>query len=223
MLKPRKKLTKRQIKQDKLVTYYFKATEYINQNSRIISTGVTAFVVILVAIFLYGKNQQDKEKKASVELTKARAEYFQNDYESALNILQNLVENFGGTKSAKEGVYYLANAYFQLKKYDEAQKYYLKYLDSGGDDILEASALSGIAACYEETGKYLEAARTYKKAAEEYNEGFMAPQNLYNAARCFVLAGNKQAASEMLRQLIENYSNSSLKTDAEILLAELVS
>lgn len=223
MLKPKKKLTKRQMKEDKLVTYYFKFTEYVKQNSRMISTGVSVFIIILLVIFLYERNQQDKERRASVEFTKAKAEYFQNNYESAINILQDLIANLGGTKSSKEGAYFLANAYYQLRKYSDAQEYYRKYLDNGDDDILEASALSGIAACYEETGKYLEAAETYKKAAEKYRDGFAAPANLYNAARCFVLAGQKQAASDLLKQLIESYSSSDVKTDAEILLAELIS
>jgi tetratricopeptide (TPR) repeat protein len=209
------------MKEDKLVTYYFKTTEYVRRNSRTISTGVTAFGIILLVLFLYQRNKHDKETKASVEFTKARTEYFQNNYESAINILQDLVDNFGGTKSAKEATYYLANAYFQTKKYDDAERYYQKYLESGDDDILKASALSGIAASYEERGNYAEAAKTYKKAAEKYSNGFLAPENLYNAARCFVLAGNKEAASDLLKKLLENYSDSNLKNDAEILLAEL--
>ncbi|MFQ5822749.1 MAG: tetratricopeptide repeat protein [bacterium] len=221
MLKPRKRLTKRQIKEDKLVTYYFTANEFLKQNSRLIGTGVFILIISVFVIFLYERNKQDKENQATVQLTKATAEYFQKNYESTVKLLTNLEENLGGTKSAKVATYYLANSYYQLKKYKEAKKFFRKYLERGGDDILEASALSGIAACYEEEGNYVEAAKTYKKAADKYSDGFMAPQNLYNAARCFALADNKEAASNLLSKLIEKYSNSNLKTPAEIFLAEL--
>jgi TolA-binding protein len=83
------------------------------------------------------------------------------------------------------------------------------------------SALAGIAACQEEKGYFSIAAETYKEAAEKYEDGFMAPQNLYDSARCFSLAGKTQEASGMLSKLIKNYSNSQIRNEAEIFLAEL--
>lgn len=223
MLKPRKRLTKRQIKEDKLVTYYFKISDYIKQNSRLLSsTGIGLAVVVLV-VFLYTKNQQNKEQKAAVELAKARIEYLNNNYDAAIGLLQNLVDNYGGTSRAKVGTYYLASAYFNLKKFDEAEGFYRRYLDEDGDEILEAAALAGIAACLEEKENFAKAAETYQEVATKYSDSFLAPQSLYNAARCFDLAGNNEEASNVLTILIEKYPKSGIKNDAEIFLAELIS
>ncbi|RMF65549.1 MAG: tetratricopeptide repeat protein [Calditrichaeota bacterium] len=220
---PRKRLTKRQIKQDKFVTYYFKAQDYIVRNTRTILSGAAAIVVLLVAIFIYSSKQAEKEKEAVVQLTKARIEYFAGKYDAAIPLLNNVVESYGGTRSAKEGLFYLANAYFFTQKYDEARQAFEKFLDESDDDILNASAMAGIAACLEETGKYLEAAKAYEQAARKYSEGFQAPQNLLNAARCYVHVGEKESARQLLNEIVEDYADSNAKTDAEVLLAELVS
>lgn len=222
MLKARKRLTKRQIKEDKFVIYYFKINEYVKQNFRLFSSSGIGLVVAVLLIFLYIKNQQEKDEKARVELAKARIEYVKNNYDTAISILQNLVDNYGGTKGAKVGTFYLANAYFNLKKFDDAEMLFREYLDDNGDEILEASALSGIAACLEEKGNYLEAAKTYKEVALKFGDTFMAPQNLYDAARCFDFVDQKQDARYVLTILIEKYPNSGIKNDAEIFLAELI-
>lgn len=221
MLKPRKRLTKRQIKQDKFVTYYFKTQEFISQNSRYVIWGVSALAAIIIVSFIYSRKQLEREQNAVVELARARIEYFSQNYEAAVSILNNLVESYGDTESGKEGTYFLANTYFNQHSYDRAEELFKQYLNKDGDLVLEAAALAGVAACYEEKGNLDEAARTYQEAAEKYSEGFMAPQNLYDSARCFLLAGNSQEAANILTKLIENYSNSQIKNDAELLLAEV--
>lgn len=223
MLKPRKRLTKRQMKEDKFVTYYLKAHDFVTSNGRLISYIVGGIAVIILVGFIWSKKKMEKENSAIVELTKAKVEYFNNNYEAAADILKDLVENYGGTDSGKLGVYYLANAYFNVKNYMKAEEYFRKYLEVGDDKTMKEAALSGVAACLEEQGNYLEAAKKYKEAAEDYSSSFLAPQNLYDSARCFSLAGNQEMAKESLNTIIEKYSDSNLKSDAEIFLAELVS
>ena len=223
MLKRQKRLTKRQIKEDKFVTFYFKAQDYLKQNSRAIMYGIGVAVLIILAGFIYSKKQAEKEASAVVELTKAKLAYFENDYAKAIPILKDLVENYGGSRGSNEGLFYLANAYYELKNYVNAERRYKQFLGKGNDDILLSSAMSGIAACLEQQKNYAVAAKMYREAAEKYNETFVAPQNLYAAARCYALAGESEEARRLLNQIIENHSNSSLKSDAEVLLAELLS
>jgi len=220
MLKAKKRLTKRQIKQDKFVTYYFKAQDYLAENSRTILYTIGAVVLILVAIFIYTRKQQEKEQNAVVDLAKAKREYFARNYQAAVPLLQNLVQRYDGTESAEIGLYFLASTYYSQNDYVKAEQTFREFLDESDDRILKSAALSGIAACYEEQNKFAEAAEIYNEAAEEY-EGFMSPGNLYDSARCYVKAGNKDAARKILNKLIEDYADSRVKSDAEILLAEI--
>ena len=149
MLKPRKRLTKRQIKEDKFVTYYLKAQDFINQNSRYVMWGIIGIPVAIFASFVFSNIQKGKEQSANIELSKARIDYFAENYESAISTLNNLAENYAGTKSGKKGLYYLANAHFMSSNFDEAEKNFRQFLDKSSDLDLMVSALAGIAACQE--------------------------------------------------------------------------
>ena len=221
MLKPRKRLTKKQIKEDKFVTYYFKAQEFISQNSRYIMWGLIGIPLVIFASFILSNIQQEKEQSAGIELSKARIDYFAGNYEGAISTLNNLNENYSGTEAGKKGLYYLANAHFFSKNFDEAEQYFREFSEGSGDRDLTVSALAGIAACQEERKDFSAAAETYKQAAEKYEAGFMAPQNLYDSARCFSLSGKTEEAAGILNKLIDKYSSSQIKNEAEILLAEL--
>jgi TolA-binding protein len=223
MLKPKKRITKRQIKEDKFVTYYFKITDFVREHVREIGSAVGLLAIILVAYTLYARAQVSKEKSALTEFAKARAEYFNGNYDTAAVLLQGVVDSHDGTFSGKLATFYLADAYFNEKKYDEAEKYFTQYTDNADDSILEASAVAGLAACHEEKGQFTAAAETYRRAATQFRDEFMAPQNLLNSARCFKLAGNEEQARAILNELIENYSRSQIKNEAEMLLAEIVS
>ncbi len=221
MLKPRKRLTKKQIKEDKFVTYFFKTQEFISQNRRYVTWGLIGIPVVIFASFIFSNIQRKKEQSANIELSKARIEYFTENHETAISTLNNLVENYGGTKAGKKGLYYLANTHYISKNFDKAEEYFRKFLGESSDLDLTVSALAGVAACQEEREDFSVAAETYKEAADKYEDGFMAPQNLYNSARCFSLSGQTQEAAGMLTKLIEKYSGSQIKNEAEILLAEL--
>lgn len=221
MLKPKKRLTKKQIKQDKFVTYYFKAQDFVNANSRYLIAGLIAVVLVVVVSLYFSGKKAEQEQNALVELSKARIEYFAGNYPGAIDILNKLIQNFRGTETAKEGTYFFASCQFFLKNYDIAEEYFQIYLDKGDDEVLAASALAGIAACHEEQGEYSQAAKRYQEAASKYSDGFMAPSNLYNSARCFSLAREKEKAIKVLRLLIDKYETAQIKNDAEILLGEL--
>ena len=223
MLKPRKRLTKRQIKEDKFVTFTLKAQDYLVENSRKILSAAGVVVALIVAVFIYSQKQATKEENAVVDLKKAKINYFAKNYDSAINILKNQVDNFGGTKSSKEGTFFLASAYYETRNYVQAENYFRQFLKSGDDPILKVSAMAGVAACLEERKNYNEAAKMYREAAEKYSNSFSAPQNLYDAARCYVLAEQKDKAREVLNKLIADYSSSNIKNNAEVLLAELFS
>jgi len=223
MLKAQKKLTRKQIKQDKFVTFYFKSQEFLTQHSKTILYAIGGVILVSLIIFVVKSKVAENEQNAMVELTKAKQRYFAADYEGVLPVLQNLIDTYSGSDGADEGLYYLANSYYFLKNYTEAQKYFEQFLDTGYSGILEASAIAGVAACHEEQGEYEDAARQYGQAAAQFGDSFMAPQYLFNSARCYALSGKSDDALKALTNLIEKYADSALKPDAEILLSELTS
>lgn len=222
MLKPRKRITKKQIKEDPLVTTYFKSIDFIKEHSQKITTGVIVLLSVVVLLVFLMRSKRAAEFDASEQLAKANVELSQNKSQEAIDILLNMIDNYSGTNSAAKGVYLLAKAYYEKGEYDKSLLHFEKYLDDYGDDkILASAAFSGIASCYEQLGKYLDAAQYYKKGAEKFPEHFGAAQQLIDAGRCFSLANQKAQAKECYQLILDNYSKNSLKSDAELYLAKL--
>ncbi|CUT07453.1 hypothetical protein JGI9_00658 [Candidatus Kryptonium thompsonii] len=53
MLKPRKKLKKQELKEDKLVLTYYKAREFVEKNKKILSYILTGVIIIVAGIIIY--------------------------------------------------------------------------------------------------------------------------------------------------------------------------
>jgi tetratricopeptide (TPR) repeat protein len=221
MLTPKKKLTKRELKEDKLVTTWFKFNDWLVQHTREILMAVGGVTLAIGLIFLFNWMEARDEQNASEKFAQARAEYSKQNYTGAMPILEKLVSEFGGTKSAGMATIYLANAYMHTKDYVNAEKYYKKYLDNDDDPILRVSAALGVAATYEERGDFAKAGKLYDEAADDYSDSYRAPQLLLNAARCYKQANQTDAARGALQKLVNKYSKSPLVEDAKLLMAEI--
>lgn len=225
MLRPKKKITKRELKEDALVTTYMKATNFFYEKKKLLSSVATGVGVVIVISIIYLNNRAADAEKAATELGKIYKFCDSGQYQLAINGipeknimgLKAIVENYGSSHPGETAKFYLANSYFSLGNYDEALRYFKDY--GGGDVLLKVSALSGIAACYEAREDYKEAAKYFEKAAYKNNQDLNVAENLYNAARDYTKAGEKEKAIELLKKLKKNYPASTHARDVEKLLA----
>lgn len=222
MLKPRTRITKKKLKEDKLVTAYFKAVDYYQLYQKYILGGVGALVILIVMIIFISQARKSDELKASSKLAAARAELARMNFPAGIDSLQKIIAQYDGTKNAGDATFYLANTYFLQKQVDLAQKYFEEYVNSyGGESNTTYSAMAGVAACLEEKQEFKAAAEMYEKAAAKYDDVFNAPEGLLSAGRCYKAAGLKEKAKKVYQQVLEKYPNSGVKNDAELNLAEL--
>jgi len=222
MLKPHKKITKRQIKEDPLVTYYFKTLDFMREHAQKFYIGTIAVLVLIFLSIMFAKSKRNAELNASEALTKANYELSQNKTQEAIDILLNMVDNYSGTKSAAKGVYLLGKAYYEKGSYEKAQMYFQRYIDDYGDDpILIGGAYSGLGASLEQQDKFLEAAQIYEKGAKKLANNFLAPRLWMKAGRCYQRANEISKAKACYKTVIDKYAESELKTDAELYLAKL--
>ncbi len=222
MLKPQKRLSKRELKQDKLVTAWFKANDYISHHSRDLLLGAIAVAVVVAGVLWYNYYQKSQENVASVLLAHGKTSYENQQTQAAIDTLLKLVNNYSGTPSAGVGTVYLANAFFQKKSYAEAEKYYRQYLDDYGDDpILRIAAAAGVAATYDERGDFAKAGELYEKAAKDHRDSFRAPELYMQAARCYHLSKKSTEAARVLALLLKEYPEAKQVEEAKLLQAEL--
>ena len=224
MLKSRKRITKKQIKEDPLVTYYFKTMDFLKTHSQKITIGVIAVFAVIVLLTMMVKSKRTAELNASEQLARATMALSANKSQQAIDILLSLNENYSGTSSATKGIYYLGKAHYQKGEYDKAQIYFEKFAaKSGKDKIFGSAAYLGLGASLEQQGKFLEAARAYQKGADKFPNDFNSDQLLMNAGRCYLKANQIAEARECYQTVVEKFEDSNYKLDAELYLAKLKS
>lgn len=214
MLKAKKKITKREIKEDKLVTTYFEAQAFIERNRKMLSSIGVGVLIVAVVGWVYFNNVREARTDATTDLGKVMQYYDQGHYQVAIdgvpqeNVrgLKTIVESYGSTPSGEYAKLYLGNAYYVLGKYDEALAAYLDVDLS--DDTFSAAALAGAAACYEAKGEFARAAQYFERAYRQDGRNVLSPGYLYDTADCFLRAGERGKAREYVEQLKKEFPNS---------------
>lgn len=218
MLKPRKKITKKQLKEDSLVTFYFKAQEWLDEHGKTLMIAAAAVVLAIAGFTYYLYAQTQAEKSASVDLARATRTLEAQDYQNAISQLSGIVDNYGRTTSGKIARLHLAQAFFQTKEYANAKNSYKKFISSfSGDKYFLAAAQAGVASCLETEKKHSEAAEAYLQAVDSYSS-VLDPAMLLNAGRCFHEAGQKEKARKAFNRIIEEHPKAAEKDDAVMLL-----
>jgi TolA-binding protein len=227
MLTPKKKITKKELKEDTLVTTYAKATTYYADNKKNISIVVTVVAIVVIALIVYGKNRSDNNISASSAVGEIYSLYDAGQYQQSIdgvperNIkgLQAIVDAYGNSAAGDIARFYLANAQYHTGKYDQALENFKKF--SPNTETLEISRLSGIGCSYEAKGQYSDAAGYFEKAGMKNPKDPNAAENLDNAARNYKLSGNKERATELYKKLKKEYATTQFGRDAERALTQL--
>ena len=227
MLRAKKKISKKVIKEDSIVTTYFKAQSWYDENKKRLSTIGSVVIVVAVALWFYSNNVRGNNERATTELARVFTYYDNGQYLIAVNGipekniagLQSIVDNYGSTHVGNLAEFYLASSYYNLQEYDKALEHFKGY--GGGSPLLESSASAGIGACYEAKGDFKKAAENYEKGAMKNLDDPNAPDNLVNAARNFGKSGEKERAVELLKRVKKDYPASSAARDVERYIAEV--
>ena len=229
MLERRKKISKKQMKEDKLVTTYYRVISfYQNYQSKIlIGAGVVALVVVAF-VLLSNKRAKDNEAAAGL-LAKVMPLYSNSSFKEAVdgdktkNIigLKEIVDKYGSTEQGETAKIFLADCYSMLGKTDDAYKMYDDY--SGSNPLFDATALAGKAACLEVKKEFEKAAEFYKDASKISKENPSNSEFLLKAGIDLLLAGKKLEAKTVFEILKKDYKNTLDASESERYLIQIES
>ena len=227
MLGKKVKLSKKEIKEDKLVAAYYKSVAFLDQYKKqfAIYGGILIAIIAIVVVFKYSRAQSND--KAGIELSRVMDLYDQGAFLEAITGrlgtkimgLKKLVEEYGSTENGETAKIYLANSYNMLGKFDDAFKYYDDY--SGGLKMYKAAALAGKGGIYAVKKDYKKAAETFYSASKVSKEISQNADYLLSAGQYFYLAGDKEQAKEVLEKLKKDYDESMASRQADQYLALL--
>jgi len=222
MLKPKKKVTKQELKEDKFVKYTLLAKSYVDENYQKIMRVALALGAIIILFVFYYYNSQETNKESNSQLGIAAIEYANGNLQKASERLVKLIEDYDGTDAADQGMFILANIYFQQKKYDDSHLYFEKFVDAySGSNILLASGYAGLAACEEVNANFSKAGELYEQAADLTPEFPESDNYTYLSALCYKSVGDFEKARSLFEQLASEAKSDQRVKDAETQLVLL--
>jgi len=226
MLKKRKKITKHNIKEDKLITTFNNTLAFVDEyKSKIMLYGGITLVAAFLIIFFVNRNIQQNQK-AGLELSRMIGIYDNGSYLEAINGklgtnflgFKKIVEEYGSTENGEIAKIYLANSYSLLGKYEDAYKIFKDY--SGSINMYKAASLAGQADYFVANKDYEEAAELYNNASLVSELNALNPEYLLKAGMNYLKIGNKAKAKELFNLIKVNYKTSGVANQVDKYLAQ---
>lgn len=227
MLQKKKKLSRKEIKEDKLVSFFYNSQAYFEENKNRMMTYGLVLVALIFAVYYYLDQKKDDNLEAGDHLSKVMNIYDSGSYLEAIEGIQGgdviglkqIVEKYGSSENGETAKIYLANAYSYLGKYDEAIKYYEDY--SGSLDYMKAASISGQAGYFASKGEYEKAGNLYQEAVNVAPSNGENPDYLLNSGINYFKAGRYDEAKMVLEKLKQDFQPSATTREAEKYIVQL--
>ena len=130
MLKPSRKILRKEIKKDPLLSYLEKIENGFEENRKTIINVLIFFVAIIITGTIYVNNQNDIDLESSSAFGAALVAYSNSDYDNAKFQFESISSNYEGTENEIFSNYYLGKIAYELGKFDEAEFLLNDFLDN---------------------------------------------------------------------------------------------
>jgi len=197
------KLTKRQIKEDPLVTAAYHGLDIWERNSRNILITVGVLVLAGILGFFVMRARTQAEVKASDDLFRATLSIGQGDYVTAAPMLQDIVDNAPGTRASREAMLYLGDAMVAQQKPADAATWYRKYLSKTTKDrVLQRTGYFALGSALEDAGQFGPAADAYGESAKRAETDNERGRSMLSQGRSLLRAGQSAKAVEVYQAIL---------------------
>jgi hypothetical protein len=140
MLKPKRKITKKELKKDPFLEFINDAQNWFSDRKKLIYRVVIGLVAITVILYVIGKSRSTSNYEAETLLGKAMLSQDLGDTENFRFQLQSLVDDYSGTQAGKQGSYYFGKLLYDEANFSSAEIYLKSYVKKGNiPELLTAS------------------------------------------------------------------------------------
>ena len=209
MLRPKKKITRKEIQRDPLLESVDRAQAHLEDNrSLYLKIGIGLIAVLLFFNFRSDQNAKHSSE-ASATLGKALVTLDQGDKSSAKFQLETVFNEFEGTSSALTACYYLGKMEYELDNISGAERYLSTFIKKNSKDPLAPSAAIMLSDIFMGSDNVDDALKMVNKALKNSNK--YDTRSLEIAKVKILLAQNKKGeAKEIIERLL---NENDLSTD----------
>ena len=219
MLKPQRKITRKEIKRDPFLETVDRLEYNFEQNKK---TYINIALVIIVGVFIINfllNKQTQKEFDSNSALGIALVAYDNADYENAKFQFETILSDFSGTSSANVANYYLGKISYDNSDFNMSKIYLNDYLDSYEKNILIPGAIKLLSDIAVKNNKPKDAIRILDRGIRLIvNTNIKSEFKLSKALILMSLGDNKSAKKILSDILIKKNISSNIKKRGEELV-----
>lgn len=196
-----------------------RSKEFIVDNSKMITVGILAFIVLICGVIYYIKGYKEPRNLEAAEMIFPAEQAFQMDsFNVALNGngqvvgFLSIINEYGSTDAGNMAKAYAGICYKKLGENEKAISYLNDYSKDSKSTL--APAIEGaIGDCYWDLQQEDKAISAYKKAISS-NDKLVAPIYLNRLGLLYIKKGDKENAKVQFQTIKEKYSESMQMQDA---------
>ena len=204
MLRPKKKITKKEIQRDPFLETVDQAQAHLEKNrSKYLQVGI-AIVALLIGFNVISNNSQIRNKEASSSLGDALLTLDLNDQTTAQFQLETVINEYENTTSASLAEYYLGKMSYDNNDNVNAEKYLNSYLNNNPKGFLASSSgmiLADIAVSKKDFDKGLS---ILSKCIKNSNSIKDIRQMQLRKADYYIVSGQKFEAEKIIDKLLSD-------------------
>jgi predicted negative regulator of RcsB-dependent stress response len=204
MLKPKKKITKKEIKKDPFLETLYNIRQNFEKNRKLYTQGLIGIVAVIVVVFFLNNRIKSITTDSTTLLGQAMVSYEIGDIENALFQFEQLTDVYGKYKNGKVAYYYLGKIYFDRSEVDLAEQYLTDFVERSDHPILLNPAyvmLADIAVKNEESAKGVAHLRQAVKHSS-HNEVLFHSQ--LRLAELLIDNNNEAEAAELVSEILDS-------------------
>ena len=130
MLKPRRKIIKKELKKDPYIEFLAKSKNNVDKNRTLYMRWALGVVAVIVAVAFVSNNLQKSKAAAAVSLGKALVTLASGDVDNATLQFEFVADEYDNNESGNLAKYYLARSHFNDKDYLAASSYLNEIADA---------------------------------------------------------------------------------------------
>jgi len=141
MLKPKRKITRKEIKKDPFLESIDKLENNFEQNKKTYLNIAIGLIASVLVINILLNKQSQKNIDSNSDLGMALVAFDNEDYDNAKFQFETIVSEYSGTNSSNVANYYLGKISFENDDLDKSKTYLNLYLKDPEPDILIPGAI----------------------------------------------------------------------------------
>jgi TolA-binding protein len=181
----------------------------------------SAVVIVMLAVLTVGgfayydiRSTKELEEWDKIIMTLEKSDHGDAAIDKAIRDLTAIVDKSLWGYPHKHGNYVIAGMLFERKRFEEAQKFFLKSADGPSSDFTPL-ALFQAGICAESLNRYDQALEIYKRLDKDFGGSTFKDKILYDLGRMYQKKGEIVQAREQFSQVITRFPNSILVPQAK--------